>query len=219
MRKKVKQFFKFQPFSQKQRKVLNWWCSTSPVKDAEGIIADGAIRSGKTVSMSLSFVMWAMSSFNGQNFAMCGKTIGSFRRNVLFWLKLMLKLQQEIRYRSTKYPAPAIRRSKQVKAMLSQPMAGKSEEEIKATREKAIATLKEKGYEIVNTLFTDKWYSNEAMKDRGVVQIPLCFLAKSLENMSLCHAAYFCKGWEQARGCRLEHDAAVAYGLDVIYEE
>lgn len=55
MRKKVKQFFKFQPFSQKQRKVLNWWCSTSPVKDAEGIIADGAIRSGKTVSMSLSF--------------------------------------------------------------------------------------------------------------------------------------------------------------------
>ena len=43
MRKKVKQFFKFQPFSQKQRKVLNWWCSTSPVKDAEGIIADGAI--------------------------------------------------------------------------------------------------------------------------------------------------------------------------------
>lgn len=91
MRKKVKQFFKFQPFSQKQRKVLNWWCSTSSVKDAEGIIADGAIRSGKTVSMSLSFVMWAMSSFNGQNFAMCGKTIGSFRRNVLFWLKLMLK--------------------------------------------------------------------------------------------------------------------------------
>ena len=71
--------------------MLNWWCSTSPVKDAEGIIADGAIRSGKTVSMSLSFVMWAMSSFNGQNFAMCGKTIGSFRRNVLFWLKLMLK--------------------------------------------------------------------------------------------------------------------------------
>lgn len=105
------------------------------------------------------------------------------------------------------------------KAMLSQPMAGKSEEEIKATREKAIAALKEKGYEIVNTLFTDEWYSNEAMKERGVVQIPLCFLAKSLENMSLCHAAYFCKGWEQARGCRLEHDAAIAYGLDIIYEE
>ena len=103
-----------------------------------------------------------------------------------------------------------------MKAMLSQPMAGKTDEEIRATREKAIAVLKEKGYEIVNTLFTDEWYS---MEERGVVQIPLCFLAKSLENMSLCHAAYFCKGWENARGCRIEHDAAVAYGLDVIYEE
>ncbi len=89
--KRIRQLFKFKPFSQKQRKVLNWWCDTSPVKDYDGIIADGAIRSGKTVSMSLSFVMWAMSSFVGQNFAMCGKTIGSFRRNVLFWLKLMLR--------------------------------------------------------------------------------------------------------------------------------
>lgn len=106
-----------------------------------------------------------------------------------------------------------------MKAMLSQPMAGKSEEEIKTTREKAIAVLKEKGYEIINTLFTDEWYSNKSMKERGVVQIPLCFLAKSLENMSLCHAAYFCKGWEKARGCRIEHDAAVAYGLTIIYEE
>lgn len=89
--KRINQIFKFRPFSQKQRKVLNWWCESSPVKDKDGIIADGAIRSGKTLSMSLSFVLWAMSSFNGQNFAMCGKTIGSFRRNVLFWLKLMLK--------------------------------------------------------------------------------------------------------------------------------
>ena len=87
------------------------------------------------------------------------------------------------------------------KAMLSQPMAGKTDEEIVATREKAIEVLKEKGYEIVNTLFTDEWYSNESMKERGVVQIPLCFLAKSLENMSLCHAAYFCKGWENAHNC------------------
>lgn len=85
------QSFHFSPFSQKQKKVLTWWCQNSPVNEKDGIIADGAIRSGKTVSMSLSFVMWAMSSFDGQNFAMCGKTIGSFRRNVLFWLKLMLR--------------------------------------------------------------------------------------------------------------------------------
>lgn len=106
-----------------------------------------------------------------------------------------------------------------MKAMLSQPMAGKTDEEIIATREKAIKVLESKGYEIVNTPFTDEWYNTENMEKRGVVQIPLCFLAKSLENMSLCHAAYFCKGWENARGCRIEHEAAKAYGLEIIYEE
>lgn len=88
---KIKAVFRFKPFSKKQRKVLNWWCRSSPVRDYNGIIADGAIRSGKSVAMSLSFVIWAMSEFEACNFAMCGKTIGSFRRNVLFWLKLMLR--------------------------------------------------------------------------------------------------------------------------------
>lgn len=92
MARRVKQaVFKFRPFSNKQLKVLSWWIPSSPVHDKDGIIADGAIRSGKTLSMSLSYVMWGMSTFNGQSFGMCGKTIGSFRRNVLFWLKLMLK--------------------------------------------------------------------------------------------------------------------------------
>jgi PBSX family phage terminase large subunit len=88
--KQARAIFKFKPFSKKQRKVLNWWCDNSPVKDYDGIIADGAIRSGKTVSMSLSFVLWAMSTFNCENFGMCGKTVGSFRSNVLFSLKIML---------------------------------------------------------------------------------------------------------------------------------
>lgn len=83
--------FKFKPFSLKQKKVLTWWLPGSPVHTMDGIVADGAIRSGKTLSMSLSFVLWAMASFNQQNLGMCGKTIGSFRRNVLFWLKLMLR--------------------------------------------------------------------------------------------------------------------------------
>ena len=105
-----------------------------------------------------------------------------------------------------------------MKAMLSQPMNGKTDEEVVATRERAIKVLEESGYEVVNTLFTDEWYSAEKMKERGVVQIPLCFLAKSLENMSLCDAVYFCKGWENARGCKIEHEAAKAYGLTIIYE-
>lgn len=105
------------------------------------------------------------------------------------------------------------------KAMLSQPMAGKSDEEIIATREKAIKVLEEKGYEVVNTPFTDEWYSTENMEARGVVQIPLFSLAKSLENMSLCHAVYFCDGWKVARGCLIEHGAALNYGLEMLYED
>lgn len=106
-----------------------------------------------------------------------------------------------------------------LRAMISQPMAGKTKEEIEQVRERAIDTLKEKGYDVVNTLFTDEWYSPEKMRERGVLVIPLCFLAKSLENMCLCNAAYFCKGWERARGCRIEHEAAKQYGLEIIYEE
>lgn len=83
--------FMFKPFSVKQAQVLTWWRDDSPVKDMEGIVADGAVRSGKTVVMSLSFVMWAMERFSEQNFGMSGKTIGSFRRNVVVPLKRMLK--------------------------------------------------------------------------------------------------------------------------------
>ena len=86
--------FKFQPFSRKQLQILTWWTSSSPVKDYDGIIADGAIRSGKTIAMSLSFVMWSNASFDGENFAICGKTIGSLKRNVLQPLKRMCKARK-----------------------------------------------------------------------------------------------------------------------------
>lgn len=82
--------FKFQPFSKKQLKVLSWWMPGSPAASYDGIIADGAIRSGKTSSMGLSYVLWAMHTFKSQNFAMCGKTIQSLRRNVVKDLKKML---------------------------------------------------------------------------------------------------------------------------------
>lgn len=80
-------------FSNKQLKVLTWWMPTSPVKDFEGIICDGSIRSGKTVSEGISFFIWAFANFKEQNFALCGKTINSFRRNVWNWAKQILKLR------------------------------------------------------------------------------------------------------------------------------
>lgn len=82
--------FEYKPFSDKQFQLLSWWCEGVPVNKHDGIIADGAIRSGKSLIMSLSFVLWAMTEFSNSNFAMCGKTVGSFRRNVLSSLKLML---------------------------------------------------------------------------------------------------------------------------------
>lgn len=63
----------------------------SPVKDFDVLIADGAVRAGKTLPMSLSFVFWAMERFNGQNFGMAGKTIGALRRNVIRPLTQMLR--------------------------------------------------------------------------------------------------------------------------------
>ncbi len=105
------------------------------------------------------------------------------------------------------------------KAMVSQPMGGVTEEEIVATRDRAICDLRKRGYLFENTLFTDEWYEEESSRVPGwIVNRPLFFLAKSIEAMSLCDAVYFCKGWEKARGCKIEHDAAVAYGLEIIYE-
>ena len=90
--KKLKQaLFKFKPFSEKQLKVLKWWRHDSPHKDKDGIICDGSVRAGKTVVMSLSFIMWAMDTFADENLGMAGKTIGALRRNVLTPLKRMLK--------------------------------------------------------------------------------------------------------------------------------
>lgn len=80
----------FRPFSIKQKQILTWWADGSPVAHYDGIIASGSIRSGKTMSMSLSFALWAMARFNGEAFGMAGKTVGSFRRNVVVDLKRML---------------------------------------------------------------------------------------------------------------------------------
>ncbi len=63
--------------------MLNWWCRGSESRAENGIICDGAVRSGKTLCMSISFVCWAFYAFNDTSFALCGKTISSLRRNVV----------------------------------------------------------------------------------------------------------------------------------------
>lgn len=74
---------KFIPFSAKQLKVLTWWCDDSPCKDMDALICDGAVRSGKTVCMGISFISWAFYRFDNAAFALCGKTIRSLHRNLV----------------------------------------------------------------------------------------------------------------------------------------
>lgn len=98
-------------------------------------------------------------------------------------------------------------------AMISQPMKDLSDEDILATREKAINTLEQFGYDVVDSYFAD---------DNGLVSddtknIPVAYLAKSIAIMAKCNAVYFCKGWQQAR-CKIEHEIAKNYGLSIIYE-
>ncbi|MDD6284547.1 MAG: PBSX family phage terminase large subunit [Firmicutes bacterium] len=82
---------KFKPFSSKQLRALTWWCDSSPDREHDAIICDGAVRSGKTVCMSLSFIAWAFYRFGDASFAICGRTLQSLRRNVITPLEPMLR--------------------------------------------------------------------------------------------------------------------------------
>lgn len=81
---------KWSTFSKKQLQLLTWWTDNSPYFASDGIICDGAVRSGKTIVMGLSFIVWSMQNYENYNFAICGKTVGSLRRNVITPLKVIL---------------------------------------------------------------------------------------------------------------------------------
>ena len=78
-------------FSNKQLRAMTWWMPKSQDKGFDALVCDGAVRSGKTLAMGLGFFLWAMSCFSGRRFALCGKTRGGVRRNVveelLPWLR------------------------------------------------------------------------------------------------------------------------------------
>lgn len=74
---------KIKKFSPKQKRIMTWWGPKSPDRNYDAIICDGAVRSGKTLCMGLSFVCWSMSQFQGRQFAFCGKSVVSLRRNLI----------------------------------------------------------------------------------------------------------------------------------------
>lgn len=92
---------------------------------------------------------------------------------------------------------------------ISQPMRGKTYEEIGFERNKAAlaaARQLDENVEVIDSFF----------KDSPALINPLLCLAKSLELLSTADAAYFVDGWEQARGCRIEHLCAEEYNIPVI---
>ncbi len=96
-----------------------------------------------------------------------------------------------------------------VKAYISQPMRDKSNEEIKAERAAAVARIKEicgDNVEVIDSFF------ERAPHDAK----PLWFLGKALEMLSTADVAFFCKGWENYRGCRIEKQCAIEYGINII---
>ena len=88
---------KYQRFSPRQTLTLTWW-KRPEFADYDGILCDGSIRSGKTVSMAVGFILWSMYSFNNESFAICGRTIESLRRNVIVhlpsWLEGLFKVTE-----------------------------------------------------------------------------------------------------------------------------
>ena len=97
------------------------------------------------------------------------------------------------------------------KVMISQPMYGLSDAEIKEARDRAKDFIRQHRGDIVENLVDT---SEMDKKDT----LPLYCLAKSLEAMSHCDVVYFLEGWKRARGCRIEHLAAEAYNMQIIYE-
>lgn len=83
IKKRKNKAFSFKPFSPKQLKLLWWWKEGSPYKEYDMVIADGAIRSGKTIAMICSFLQWSQENFKGESFIIAGKSIGALKRNVI----------------------------------------------------------------------------------------------------------------------------------------
>lgn len=98
------------------------------------------------------------------------------------------------------------------KAFISQPMAGRDRKEIMEERERAreeLLNLYPDGVEVMDTYFPEM----ETYFPVGDDPLPLKTLAKSIDMLADADVAYFCHGWENARGCRIEHECVVEYGI------
>lgn len=98
-----------------------------------------------------------------------------------------------------------------MKAMIIQPMNGRQRDQIRFAKQRAIKILEKEGYEVVDTLFEEGLYDN-------VTHSSVAYLAESIKCMAEVQLVYACTGWEQARGCQIEHRIAKDYGIPIQYE-
>lgn len=104
-----------------------------------------------------------------------------------------------------------------MKVMISQPIEGRDEQEIKNTYKRACKKLESQGHQIIYNYAIEKFDIYKDLKNI-FIQPELRPLVYSLDSMSLSEGVYFCKDWEKSRHCRLEHKSAQEYGLKIIYE-
>lgn len=95
------------------------------------------------------------------------------------------------------------------KVMISQPMRGKTNEQIREEREELVIRLAEEGLQVIDTIIKEDVPKN--------IDEAIYYLAKSIEFIGQVDIVVFMKGWEKARGCRIEHQVAVEYGKDIVY--
>lgn len=104
------------------------------------------------------------------------------------------------------------------KLFISEPMMGKTFDEVEESRDEFVRTLDTKKYTPVGNLTPPEFIHDEE-DPYDVINEALYCLAESLDAMSRCDITLFRKGWENERSCRIEHECAKAYGLDIIYED
>lgn len=104
------------------------------------------------------------------------------------------------------------------RVMICQPTTGRTKEEILEDRNRMIAIVERANCVVLNTAPIDELYTIEKMEERGIMNFTLCDLAKSLEQMARCNIVCFCKGWQESKECRFQHEIAQAYGLKVFEE-
>lgn len=104
-------------------------------------------------------------------------------------------------------------------AMISQPMGNLTKEEIGAARVDAVMALNKLGYSVVNTWMTVEADRLFACNKDGEDRTPLLLLGKSIEKLSMVDAVYFVKGWDKARGCRIERAICEEYDIEIIDED